>query len=70
MNINWQPIETAPEDVFLLVARESGMLTTPWEYMTAQNDPTYKGWVDPQVYRRTAGGDDPLYWAPLPEAPA
>lgn len=61
---------TTPRKRFLLVARLSGYVLTEWDYITAQYDPDYKGWVDPSNTCLTDSGSDPLYWTELPERPS
>jgi hypothetical protein len=65
----WQPIETAPTKQYILIARPSEYVTTPWEYITAINNPGYKGWTDVGNERLSDSGPKPLWWRPLPEPP-
>jgi hypothetical protein len=54
-----------PQKIFLLVARPSGYSSTKYEYLTAQYDPSYKGWVDCSNTRLTDSGVDPSWWMDL-----
>jgi len=58
-----------PKKTHLLVARPSGYLGIDWEYLTAEWDPTYKGWVDVGNCRLTDSGVDPQFWTHLPDPP-
>ena len=58
--------ETAPpENTFLLIRRASGMTNTPYEYLTAQFNPSYKGWSDVHNERLTDNVSFPTHWARL-----
>lgn len=59
-----------PTGKYLEVLRRSGYTTTPFEVLTAQYDPSYKGWTDPGNTRLTDSGEDPIWWRELPEFPA
>lgn len=62
----WRPIETAPKDVFLMIACPCGYKTLPWVYTTGIMHSDYKAgrWID------HAGDDmEPTHWRPLLDAP-
>lgn len=66
--MNWQPIETAPHNAYVLIAKESGYVGTPWDYRVGMFT---AGWHD--RWDDVAGDiiePEPLFWAPLPEPPA
>ncbi len=67
----WQPIETAPKDVFVQVACPSGYTTTPWVFTTAIMHSGYKigRWIDHANDDLTDWGMTPARWMPLPAAP-
>lgn len=66
----WEEIRTAPTKCYVLIARDSGYSGTSWEYLTALNDPSYKGWTDVGNTRLSDSGSRPLFWMSLPGAPA
>jgi len=55
---------------WVLTVRDSGHYSTPFEFMTGQCDPSYKGWVTPDNTRYTDSGEDPIYWRELPDLPS
>ena len=63
--MNWQPIETAPEDTYVLVYCPEYYGD---EYVIATLDSTEEGWqiVDP----RCPLACTPTHWMHLPEPPA
>jgi hypothetical protein len=58
-------LEPAPLATYVEVLRPSGYTTTPYEILTAQFDPNYKGWTDPANDRITDSGEGPKCWRPL-----
>jgi hypothetical protein len=56
-----------PTSVFVEVMRDSGYITLPYEILTAQYVPDYKGWTKPSNDRLTDSGSDPTHWRPLPD---
>lgn len=65
--LNWQKIETAPKNQFVLLARRAGYVTQEWDYQVGQFTEGYHDRWD------TIGNDafdtQPEYWCPLPNAP-
>jgi hypothetical protein len=65
--VEWEPIETAPLNQYILVARKSGYVGYLWDYQLGKLQPEYRRyWID-------IGGDriepQPLYWTALPNPP-
>ena len=64
---DWQPIETAPKDEWILIAtpqHDAGMTTSMW-------DSEVEWWMiddgkNPELWLR---GDAPTHWKPLPQPP-
>ena len=69
MKVNWHPITTAPKDVFVLVVRDSGYVTTSFEYLTAKYCSQGNRWEDVANDNVRNSGSAPLYWTKLPDAP-
>ena len=69
--MEWQPIETAPKDKFLLLCGPSGYTTTPIVFTTGRMCSDYhKGrWIDHANDDLTDWGFEPTHWMPLPDAP-
>ena len=67
----WMPIESAPKDVFVLVACPSGYSTTPLVFTTAIMHSDYKvgRWIDHANDDLTDWGMQPTHWMPLPQPP-
>lgn len=71
----WALAESAPLDEYVLVARLSGMMNQRWEYLTARLETSSPGfktrtvWRDAQGDSLSDGGEQPLWWRPLPESP-
>lgn len=65
----WQPIETAPKDVFLLLRGPSGYTTTPTVYTTGimRSDYHVGRWIDHANDDLLDWGFEPTHWAPLPK---
>ena len=68
----WQPIETAPKDAFVLLAGPSGYTTIKTVFATGRMCSDYhKGrWIDHANDDLTDWGFEPTHWMPLPKAPA
>lgn len=67
----WMPIESAPKDVYVLVACPSGYTTTEWVFTTAIMCTDYKRgrWIDHANDDLSDWGMVPAHWMPLPAAP-
>ena len=67
----WQPISTAPKDVFVLLAGPSGYTTIKTVFTTGRMCSDYhKGrWIDHANDDLTDWGFEPTHWMPLPKAP-
>ena len=59
--LNWQPIETAPEDGTIVIIYEEG------KAVSAFYDSSTKQWVETMDYYEVP---DPTHWMPLPEPPS
>lgn len=68
----WQPIETAPKDTFLLLRGPSGYTTTPFVCTTGRMCSDYHvgRWIDHANDDLTDWGFEPTHWQPLPKPPA
>lgn len=68
----WQPIETAPKDTFVLLAGPSGYATIETVFATGRMCSDYhKGrWIDHANDDLTDWGFVPTHWMPLPYVPA
>ncbi len=60
----WLPIETAPSNTFVLVAGLSGYGSTPLRVEVCRR--VGDDWRNHAHDLFTDGGDEPLYWLPLP----
>ena len=67
--VEWQTIETAPNDEYVLVACPSGYVTMDWDYRMAKYDSERQGWIEVSGDWLTEYGLKPLWWAPLPNNP-
>lgn len=67
----WQPIETAPKDKFVLLCGPSGYTTTPLVFTTGRMCSDYHvgRWIDHANDDLTDWGFEPTHWMPLPAAP-
>lgn len=67
----WQSIETAPKDKFVLLAGPSGYTTLKTTFTTGRTCSDYhKGrWIDHANDDLTDWGFEPTHWMPLPKAP-
>ena len=67
----WQPIETAPKDAFVLLAGPSGYTTIKTVFATGRMCSDYhKGrWIDHANDDLTDWGFEPTHWIPLPTPP-
>lgn len=80
--VHWTPLKASawrdavadppPDREFVLVACKSGYTTAPIEYATARLDREYRGdaWIGVSNDRLSDRGLSPLWWMPLPTAPA
>lgn len=68
----WLPIETAPKDVFVLLAGPSGYTTIETVFATGRMCSDYHvgRWIDHANDDLTDWGFQPTHWLPLPKAPA
>jgi chaperonin cofactor prefoldin len=68
----WQPIATAPEDRFVLLAGPSGYTTIETVFATGRMCSDYHvgRWIDHANDDLTDWGFEPTHWMPLPKAPA
>jgi len=68
--IKLRPIETAPKDgSYILLFADSGYSTTPFRSAVCRWYPEYRPrdpWVTHSNDCFSDGGDDPIYWLPLP----
>jgi hypothetical protein len=68
--IKWKPIDTAPENKFILVACKSGYMGIEWIYRVAQFTSGYiDRWDDEGNVALKDIGHEPLYWTELPNPP-
>ena len=67
----WQPIETAPKNTFVLLACQSGYTTTPYVFTTGilRSDYHAGRWIDHANDDLLDWGMKPTHWRPLPEMP-
>jgi hypothetical protein len=69
----WLPIESAPKDgTFILLAAPSGYWTTPLRVEVCRYYPEYRPrnpWQNHSDDAFSDGGEDPIYWMPLPQLP-
>lgn len=67
----WQPIETAPKDEFVLLAGPSGYTTIKTVFATGRMCSDYHvgRWIDHANDDLTDWGFEPTHWMPLPKAP-
>lgn len=70
--LEWQPIETAPKDTFVLLAGPSGYTTIETVFATGRMCSDYHEgrWIDHANDDLTDWGFEPTHWMPLPDAPA
>lgn len=70
--MEWQPIETAPKDKFLLLLGPSGYTTTPFVCTTGRMCTNYHvgRWIDHANDDLTDWGFEPTHWMPLPAPPS
>lgn len=66
--MRWQPITTAPENRFVLVACE-GQASATWVYFTARLNEHHSRWENEDGYALSVFGYTPLYWSALPIPP-
>ncbi len=68
----WQPIETAPKDEFVLLAGPSGYTTIETVFTTGRMCSDYHAgrWIDHANDDLTDWGFNPTHWMPLPKPPA
>lgn len=67
--MNWLPVDSVPIGRYVLIARLSGYSGTKWDFLVAIFIPDYKGWTDAGNDRLSDSGEEPTFWAPLPEGP-
>ena len=67
----WQPIETAPKDEFVLLAGPSGYTTIKTIFTTGRMCSDYHTgrWIDHANDDLTDFGFRPTHWMPLPKPP-
>ena len=68
----WQPIETAPKDEFVLLAGPSGYTTIETIFTTGRMCSDYHAghWIDHANDDLMDWGFNPTHWMPLPKPPA
>ena len=68
----WQPIETAPKDEFVLLAGPSGYTTIETVFTTGRMCSNYHTgrWIDHANDDLMDWGFSPTHWMPLPKPPA
>ena len=68
----WQPIETAPKDEFVLLAGPSGYTTIETVFTTGRMCSDYHAgrWIDHANDDLTDWGFNPTHWMTLPKPPA
>ena len=65
---NWRPIETAPENKYVLLRGDSGMRTYPKFYVAGKLNLTYRDdWINIHNDRLTDYGYVPEEWDDIPE---
>jgi len=68
--ISWQPIATAPKNMFILVACKSGYVTIEWIFRVAQFTEGYHDrWDDEGNDALMDSGHVPEFWCMLPNNP-
>jgi hypothetical protein len=64
-----QPIQSAPKDRYILLAGDSGYLTTPLRFSSGRWSNTKECWVDHSGEPFRDGGPAPIFWMEIPEVP-
>ena len=69
--MEWQPIDTAPKDKFVLLAGPSGYTTIETVFATGRTCSDYRvgRWIDHANDDLTDWGFNPTHWMPLPDPP-
>lgn len=66
----WQPIETAPRDKYIIIAGDSGYSNTPLRVSVCKYDAEWNiPWRDHAGDAFQEGGSWPTHWMPLPGKP-
>ena len=65
----WKPINSAPLNRYILIAGDSGYITTPLRVEVAKWSHQRGAWLNHAHDYFTDGGTNPIYWAELLEIP-
>ena len=68
--MNWQPIETAPEDGTTVLVNDTTLGFTPWAVAYYMAGEEWSGWAYDNSYLSDSNplGPNPTHWMPLPPA--